>query len=206
MNNIKIKTKDRIIEAAGLLFSQQSYSSVTVLEICNQAECNIAAINYHFTNKENLYKQVLQLATEAASKMTVLADKSLSAEKRISNLIYSRLKAIMNPSPKVIFPQLIHQEMQSPSPIHSQVRADYLKPRYTEVEVLVEEFLGEVALPFQIQSATFSIYSQCAFLNITSQNQKDFWQEISNDTVITEMHQIILGGLIHYKSQLEVNR
>jgi hypothetical protein len=51
-------TKRKIIEVADKLFAQNGFSGTSVREIAKQAQVNLAAINYHFTNKENLYWSV----------------------------------------------------------------------------------------------------------------------------------------------------
>lgn len=49
---------DRILEAALMLFATKGFSGTTVRDITTQANCNVAAINYHFKNKDNLYIDV----------------------------------------------------------------------------------------------------------------------------------------------------
>lgn len=53
-------TKDRILNEAEILFAQKGYHGVTVREITEAASCNLAAVNYHFGNKWNLYLAVFQ--------------------------------------------------------------------------------------------------------------------------------------------------
>jgi len=51
-------TKDRILNEAETLFAQKGYHGVTVREITEAANCNLASVNYHFGNKWNLYLAV----------------------------------------------------------------------------------------------------------------------------------------------------
>jgi len=53
-------TKERILNEAEALFAQKGYHAVSVREITTAAECNLAAINYHFGNKQNLYMEVFR--------------------------------------------------------------------------------------------------------------------------------------------------
>ena len=48
-------TKARILEAAGNVFAQKGFEAGTVREICQLADVNLAAINYHFGDKRRLY-------------------------------------------------------------------------------------------------------------------------------------------------------
>lgn len=51
-------TKQRILKAANELFAKNGYGATSVRDIATEAEVNLAAINYHFKNKENLYWKV----------------------------------------------------------------------------------------------------------------------------------------------------
>lgn len=52
-------TKERIIKESVKLFANKGYAATSIKDISKAANVNIAAVNYHFTNKENLYKQLL---------------------------------------------------------------------------------------------------------------------------------------------------
>ena len=54
------ETKERIIQAAGPLFAQHGYDGTTSKAICQQAEVNMAAVNYHFGSRDGLYIAVLE--------------------------------------------------------------------------------------------------------------------------------------------------
>jgi len=58
------KTKDRIMMAAADIFAEYGYRHGTVRQIADKAGVNVAAVNYHFGSKDNLYKEVLQKWTE----------------------------------------------------------------------------------------------------------------------------------------------
>jgi AcrR family transcriptional regulator len=54
------EVKDKILESAEILFSEKGFSGTKVREITAMAGCNLAAINYHFGGKDNLYYQVIR--------------------------------------------------------------------------------------------------------------------------------------------------
>ena len=58
---IEQSTKKRLIEAAGSLFADKGFKETTVRDICEQAGANVAAVNYHFGDKEKLYGEVINL-------------------------------------------------------------------------------------------------------------------------------------------------
>jgi len=60
-NNHKFElTRDRLLDEAENLFAQRGFHAVSVREITKTAESNLAAVNYHFGNKQNLYLEVFR--------------------------------------------------------------------------------------------------------------------------------------------------
>lgn len=52
-------TKARLLESAGEEFAEKGYESATIRSICERARANLAAVNYHFGDKQNLYAQAV---------------------------------------------------------------------------------------------------------------------------------------------------
>lgn len=53
-------TRDRLLDEAEDLFAQRGFHAVSVREITKAAQSNLAAVNYHFGNKQNLYLEVFR--------------------------------------------------------------------------------------------------------------------------------------------------
>lgn len=53
-------TRSRIIDVARVLFADHGYEGASIRDIAKAAEVNVASVNYHFTNKENLIKEILR--------------------------------------------------------------------------------------------------------------------------------------------------
>ncbi|MEN5221179.1 TetR/AcrR family transcriptional regulator [Stenotrophomonas sp. TWI602] len=66
-------TRLRILESAGLLFSNQGYAETTSKAIAEVAGVDLASINYHFGGRSALYQSVL---VEAHDRLLALADLS----------------------------------------------------------------------------------------------------------------------------------
>jgi len=52
-------TKLRLIEAAEKLFAEKNVTSVSIRDITRAANANVAAVNYHFGNRDGLVAAVL---------------------------------------------------------------------------------------------------------------------------------------------------
>ena len=53
-----INIEDRLLDAAESLFCEKGFDGASIRDITSQANCNVAAVNYHFGGKENLYSGI----------------------------------------------------------------------------------------------------------------------------------------------------
>ena len=61
-------TKVKLLEAAGEEFADKGFERATIRGICERAGANIAAVNYHFGDKEQLYARAVIEGIVAACK------------------------------------------------------------------------------------------------------------------------------------------
>ena len=54
------ETRDRILGAAQTLFAEQGFDATSIRHITTAADCNVAAVNYHFGGKEKLYLETIR--------------------------------------------------------------------------------------------------------------------------------------------------
>ncbi len=55
-----LSTKNKILNSAEQLVAELGFGNVSVRQICQRAETNISAINYHFGNKQRLLQEMIQ--------------------------------------------------------------------------------------------------------------------------------------------------
>lgn len=51
------RTQKNLLIAASKIFAEKGFRDTTVAEISKRAKTNLAAINYHFGDKETLYRE-----------------------------------------------------------------------------------------------------------------------------------------------------
>ncbi len=113
--------QDRLVEAAEDLFCRRGYNETSVRDIAAIAGCNVAAVNYYFGGKENLYLEVwrrrlvFMRQTRLASIEKVM---SASTEPQLEDLLRSYAISFIEPlidgSPKSRFVSLMAREMIDP--------------------------------------------------------------------------------------------
>ena len=72
------ETRDRLLKSAAQLFADRGFKKVTVRDICRAARANVASVNYHFSDKTGLYREVLQLAIDTMRATTDAARAEMS--------------------------------------------------------------------------------------------------------------------------------
>jgi AcrR family transcriptional regulator len=75
-------TRERIIKAAVQLFAHKGYDGASIRTIVAKARVNQAAINYHFSGKDGLYRAVLGEAFRALTENQVAEAENLKAMSR----------------------------------------------------------------------------------------------------------------------------
>lgn len=139
-------TKEKIADAAERLFGQQGFPCTSLRDITEEAAVNLAAVNYHFGSKENLYKAVIirriRLVNEERLKLLTEAEQ-LSGDQPVP--IRSILETFIRPLIRratdesaggVSFLKLISRDLMDPQPFMLADRMKEFAPlveRYTKV-------------------------------------------------------------------------
>lgn len=72
-------TKERILEAAELLFAERGYDATSLRAITSRAGANLAAVNYHFQSKEALMQAVFARRLEPLNRARLAMLEKLEA-------------------------------------------------------------------------------------------------------------------------------
>ncbi|HEX4647142.1 MAG TPA: CerR family C-terminal domain-containing protein, partial [Verrucomicrobiae bacterium] len=140
--------------------------AATVREICERAEANIAAVNYHFGDKEKLYRAVLQETYQRAIKKYP-ADYGLrenaTAEERLRAFVHSLLLRIFSDGPSARHGKLMAREMMEPTGALDAIVREDISPMSALLFSIVSELLGTGADEAAKRLCANSVVSQALF-------------------------------------------
>jgi len=155
-------TRQRLIEASGELFAELGFRDVTVRQICLRAGANIAAVNYHFRDKESLYREVVLSAYRTARErfpVTQGVSESDPPETRLRAFAKGLLQRIFDDASPP-WGRLLAREMVEPTPALDGVIEEGVRPQYALLTQIVREVLGPAASDEAIRRHAASVVGQ----------------------------------------------
>lgn len=164
--------KDRILDIAEELFAQNGYYAVSVRQITTEAECNLAAVNYHFGNKKNLYLEVFRSRWIPRAQrlhesfIENLARQDLSSLKDILHaLAKAFIEGPLTDDERERHHQLITRELAKPIGALEIVAAEIQRPLFKELGDLLKQHLPDEQDEQNLALKLLSIFSMLQFFN-----------------------------------------
>lgn len=159
-NSSPVETRDLILNAAGRIFAESGFHATTVRRITRQAGVNLAAVNYHFRDKHELYVSVLKRAHQAAAN-TAEADHAGTPRQQLRIFIRMFLAYLLDPKRPEWQGSLLAREMAQPTPALDRLVAESVQPVKRRIGGIVRELLGPEAPESRVSLACLSIIGQC---------------------------------------------
>lgn len=159
-------TRHQLLAAAGGVFAEAGFRDATVREICRRAGANIAAVNYHFGDKEKLYAEVLRFAHgKTLEKHPVLLDVAADAppDKKLRAFVQSLLLRIFDKGPTAWHGRLMMREMIEPTAALDSLVEERIRPMAEQLQKIIAEILDCPLNDERVRPCSFSVVSQCLF-------------------------------------------
>jgi len=147
---------DRLLDAAEKLFCERGFDQTSVRDLTNEAGCNVAAVNYHFGNKENLYKQMFKRHIEwvfdfhKQNIKKVMSAENPTLEKLIESLVRPTLEHSAQKQGQMSMLKLTIRESLNPQFKKEVVALETIKEFLTEIQkallILFPQFDAEKAM------------------------------------------------------------
>lgn len=160
-----IKTRQRLLEVAGEVFAEQGFKNATVREICKRADANVAAINYHFGDKQGLYSETLRYwIRESLAKYppNLGVDDSASPEQKLFAYVRSFFWRIFDEGRPSWYGKLMAREMVEPTHAMEEIAADTMRPTTDLLQGIVRQLIPG-ATDEQVRRASLSVIGQMVF-------------------------------------------
>ena len=166
-------TRERILDEAEALFANKGYHAVSVREITREARCNLAAVNYHFGNKQNLYLEVFRSRwLPRASRLHRNFRKSLKNNGNLSpnavvrSLARAFLEGPMSDDERMRHHKLIFGEFAQPTQAFDLVADQVLKPLFTNLMTDLKTAMPDTTRDKQMALNAFSILAMVLYFNL----------------------------------------
>jgi AcrR family transcriptional regulator len=165
-----IGTKQALLEAAGELFSESGLDGASIRSIAEKVGANIAAINYHFGSKENLYTEVLRFVlthSRCDHAAVLLEDESWSKTadgkaQAIRELVFERFRSYFSPSHPHWHARLVMRSMLDPTPSLATVVEQVMLPEHVRLKKVLQRCRPDFS-EVEAQMWAFSLIGQIAF-------------------------------------------
>ena len=165
-------TKERILDKAEALFALKGYDAVSVREITAAADCNLAGVNYHFGNKQNLYLEVFRsrwlpraVRIQEYFRGSVASNGSPTASMVVQSLAQAIIEGPLSVEERKRHHLLISGELAKPTAAFEMIADQALRPLF---ENLLQDLRS--ALPDDIEEERlalniFSVFAMVFYFN-----------------------------------------
>ena len=207
-------TQQKLLTAACEVFAENGFKNTTVRDICNRADVNVAAVNYHFGSKEKLYEAVWENSNRAAVKKRMdeldLA-RTDAPEIRIRLFVKTLLRNILDQNrPEWDF-RIVAHEMISPTAAFDKIVDRVIRPGFLFLRDIVQEILGEDVPKEKIEKCTLSIVGQCLYYRFANPVVRQLlpeqtFDEKGLDELADHITEFSLSAFKHLRSGIEDGR
>lgn len=157
------ETRERLLEAAGEVFAEQGFKAATIREICERAHANIAAVNYHFRDKETLYLEAANYAMgllEAKLRPLDAPPADASPEQVLKDFVSRFLSGLLGDKP-AWHSKLMARELVEPTSFLHRLIEEVCRPHMRQLASIVRRIVGNHTSPEQMNMCCNSIVGQC---------------------------------------------
>jgi AcrR family transcriptional regulator len=139
--------RNRLLDVAEKLFSERGFADTSVRDITAKANCNVAAVNYHFGSKDKLYIEMFRRHMEKvftkhkANIEKVMSSANPTLEKLLEAITKTALEALAGADERIPMLKLMVRESLNPQLKEKLVSLDILRDLLNQIcEALMRLF------------------------------------------------------------------
>ena len=162
-------TRDQILLTAGEIFADAGFERATVRRISDQAGVNVAAINYHFGDKETLYSEAVRYAYSTRSTEVPMPEWSSesSPEARLRGFVTTLLTRMLGTDGIPWQSRLMMREVLQPTKACEPMVREHFRPQVDMLKQIVDELILVEAAEHRRMQIVFSVLGQCLFYRVS---------------------------------------
>ena len=171
-NNQLNTSSERLLKEAEILFAERGYHAVSVREITRVANCNLAAVNYHFGNKQNLYIEVFRSRwvprarrLQEHVKNSLAAQSHFSADAMVKAIANAFLEGPLSEDEQLRHYQLITREMAHPTGAFDLVAREVMRPAFKELADVLRSVMPGGVSEERLMLNILSIFGMVLYFN-----------------------------------------
>ena len=183
------ETRQKLLDVACEIFAEKGYRGAKVSEICRRAGANVAAVNYYFGGKEDLYVAAWKQAMQQFMDTVVRPPEDVSPEAQLTFIIHRFItKVLALDGQKNHFRRLELMEMANPTGLIDEAWKAEVAPRRQELHRVIRLVMGPDVPETTVRLCELSIVNQCRGYILLSKNRADFLDE--SDLTVELVNQI----------------
>jgi AcrR family transcriptional regulator len=184
-----VRTQKSLLAAASEVFAEKGYRDSTIAEICERAKANVAAVNYHFGDKETLYIEAWRHSFSQSLKAHPPnggVSEDARPEERLRGHVEALLRRMADDNNKEFL--IVHRELANPTGLLEEVMRKDLRPLRDHMETLIRELLGPYASDMQVRFCAIGIVSQCISPMLIGRMEKTRPKDKNDSPRIDDIH------------------
>ncbi len=156
------ETRQRLLDAAGMVFADKGFWETTNADICEKAKVNTAGVNYHFGSKEELYVEAWKYSFDKSLKKHP-PDGGVSpeapAQERLKGRILSFMQRIIDPETYEFY--ITHKEMACPTGLLQGILHSSIESLLGGFKSIVVELMGKDAREQDVNFCYMNVVNMC---------------------------------------------
>ena len=163
------ETRARLLQVAGDVFGEVGFRRATVRDICARAGANVAAINYHFGDKQGLYAEVVKSGVTLGLERYPIdmgVGPDATPEQRLHAFVRSFMYRTLGQGDHACSGRIMLWEMVEPTDVLDALYRERIRSLYVRLESIVRDLLGAAATPALVRMGCASVLGQCSFYRL----------------------------------------
>ena len=193
------ETKNLIIDCAARLIAEYGYAKVTSKSICEKAQVNMAAINYHFGSREGLYTEILNKVHEYmlhADEINKILLSDVSAKEKVEIFIDTFIDSLYSENNWYL--KVWAREVINSSPIVNDILMREALPRLNIVSKIFSEYTKLPVTDPELYSCMLMTLSPFV-ITFLAHNTELLPVQYTREELISHLKRFIFSGLDEFK-------